>query len=461
MSLSRYAVADAYTLEELRREYQMTDAKGRIRLLKKLNRYTDTLPIYMRGQTTHDVIALLAVDDPNVEVRQWIARHGKYLEENLKNGLKNDQDPFVRACLRENSGVFGLSRGEEDFREASHLERLALVRNPKVETDLIEKIFHPENKEIGINLTERRELVHAFLTNDKTLAQIIADADIREYEAPPEIAALICRSPFGPEIAFHAGQFLRKIWKFASKWPAESGVPYLVYKHVPVSDDTKAEIYLGCDDINLRWAILNSCTRGYVETLKLGVKDKDETCRFIACCTIPSLEPELLDAILKGKDKAALKGLALNKSLSLEMSVNSIRNNEVPEWLRKLGYDKWSTQEEETIALLEHVKDRLREVDKDNIFLEDTNEHIKQLRAEVENKRLLKDPESLFDDGLFEDRSQQGNFLEHKIDFIGRRLLSFEKEITMTMVQHHKDVQWLIVVGVIGIGVLLFRSFFG
>jgi len=36
MALSRYLVPDDYTLEELRREYQQTDAKGRIQLLKRL-----------------------------------------------------------------------------------------------------------------------------------------------------------------------------------------------------------------------------------------------------------------------------------------------------------------------------------------------------------------------------------------------------------------------------------------
>jgi hypothetical protein len=36
MALSRYAIADDYTLEELRREYQGSDIKGRIGILQKL-----------------------------------------------------------------------------------------------------------------------------------------------------------------------------------------------------------------------------------------------------------------------------------------------------------------------------------------------------------------------------------------------------------------------------------------
>ncbi len=36
MELSRYTIIDAYTLEELKHEYQTSDVKGRIRLLRKL-----------------------------------------------------------------------------------------------------------------------------------------------------------------------------------------------------------------------------------------------------------------------------------------------------------------------------------------------------------------------------------------------------------------------------------------
>jgi hypothetical protein len=44
MALSRYAVTDTYTLEELRREYQTSDAKGRIHLLEQLYEGDDVPP---------------------------------------------------------------------------------------------------------------------------------------------------------------------------------------------------------------------------------------------------------------------------------------------------------------------------------------------------------------------------------------------------------------------------------
>jgi hypothetical protein len=83
MDLGRYIFPDEYILEELRRDYQHTDTKGRILLLRKLCRDDQHAPCE---------IALLAVEDPNVEVRQWIARHGKYLDYR-KDQEDSDQDP--------------------------------------------------------------------------------------------------------------------------------------------------------------------------------------------------------------------------------------------------------------------------------------------------------------------------------------------------------------------------------
>ena len=113
--LPRYTIPDAYTLEEFHRLYHSADAQGRIALLKEL--YSG----HRRGEGRASFeIALLAIADPHVEVRQWIARYGKYLdyskeqgpgpepepepepEKDLAQRLRQDPDPFVRACLREN-----------------------------------------------------------------------------------------------------------------------------------------------------------------------------------------------------------------------------------------------------------------------------------------------------------------------------------------------------------------------
>lgn len=189
MDLARYDANDAYILEELRREYQASDAKGRIRLLKRLHRAAPNMGVPL-------VVALMALEDPHVEVRQWIARHGEFLtsgadptlsllatvleplggfqpgEGTLADKLKNDPDPFVRACLRENPEVFNFILADswkQAFAEATHLERLALMRNPKVHADLIERVFDCEDNELGVAPNERSELVMAYLTNAEAL----------------------------------------------------------------------------------------------------------------------------------------------------------------------------------------------------------------------------------------------------------------------------------------------------
>lgn len=254
MALSRYQLIDAYTLEELQREYQNADAKGRIRLLKKFSR-NDQVPPFE--------IVRLAREDPQVEVRQWIARHGKSLPEAWANspaeryqrrtaghgeslpetGLGNDPDPFVRACLRENPHVFGsifFEDWKEYFHEATPLERLALVRNPNVNEELIEKIFDSDDKELDIDLAARMKLVCAFLTNTEFLTKQAIEAGLTGDPLTPTDSD-IWTSGWS---SHSAGKFLSTLWEYASKWPQEARYWLLyVYQYVPCPDETKAKIY--------------------------------------------------------------------------------------------------------------------------------------------------------------------------------------------------------------------------
>ena len=210
MPLPRYAIIDAYTLEELRREYTIADAKGRVSLLKKLYRQSssDRIPFE---------IARLAVEDPEVEVREWIARNGKYLdyserrregdnriiefpERNLEERLKNDPDPFVRACLRENPTTQHI---EDWFRDSNHIERLALMRNPHVSRSLIEQIFDLENQQLGISFIERKELVLAYLNN----AEAVRDSRRKVEEFIDGVDMVMTQG------------YYAQLWTYISKWP--------------------------------------------------------------------------------------------------------------------------------------------------------------------------------------------------------------------------------------------------
>jgi hypothetical protein len=70
------------------------------------------------------------------------------------------------------------------FHEATHLERLALMRNPELwcGNKLIQRIFDYENQELGLTLEERKELIGAFLANKEALAQLERWTEIGEAE---------------------------------------------------------------------------------------------------------------------------------------------------------------------------------------------------------------------------------------------------------------------------------------
>lgn len=278
-SSNRYSMVDAYTLEELRREYLSEDTKGRIRLITKVKH---GLPFE---------VARLAAEAPDVGVRQCIAKYGtldwrdrrivdhklvydhEHPEFNLRQRLQNDPDPFVRACLRENPWFkFAGEKWEDIFKKSTHMERLALVRNESLETDknFITKLFDSEDQDLGIDLDERRELIFIFVGSGKVLRRYTEEAGLLGY--PESWDGLTDHL---------ASKFLANLWELASKWRTDSGVPYLVYSKVPANDETKAKNYQRCNDPELRKTIIAYCSshEQFKETIELAKKDADQECR--------------------------------------------------------------------------------------------------------------------------------------------------------------------------------------
>ncbi len=134
---------DEYELEGLRRRYQWSDAKGRIALLKEFAENAE-LPFEL---------ARLAVQDPEPEIRCWIASITKLNyseieeinnrwvykspERNLAVRLMADPDPFVRASLYANRRVWVADLlyscnprvpWLEWWKGTSQIERLGLLR---------------------------------------------------------------------------------------------------------------------------------------------------------------------------------------------------------------------------------------------------------------------------------------------------------------------------------------------
>lgn len=323
MTLSRYSVIDAYTLEELQREYQASDVASRIRLLERFPKADDEYD-YKTALLPVEIVRLAAEDD-HTAVRQWIARHGRFLQDSLKSvadRLISDPDPFVRACLMENQTHVNSFNAERAFLFATHLERLALVRNPKVVTadKLIRKIFDLEDKdegpgdrlgrlgELGIDLGQRKELALAFVSNSGAQRDSRRDLANDPYFRMDGFEYFSTRKRWS------------EVWKLAAKWPPDSGVPRAVFENIGTDDDLKAEVYRDCKDAHCRYCILEGCSSRDQETIKLGIGDSDGTCRFTACAKIwwINLGPAALDAIMSSDDRDSLMGLAENEFLPME-----------------------------------------------------------------------------------------------------------------------------------------------
>jgi hypothetical protein len=114
----------------------------------------------------------------------------RHLGNDLIDRLLSDSDPFVRACVYESSSTVSrsvdpwqdmktgaLHHGsdlEPLFLAATQLERLALMRNPRLgdlfsqKLEIIEKLFDREDETLGLVLVERTELVRTYIWNPKT-----------------------------------------------------------------------------------------------------------------------------------------------------------------------------------------------------------------------------------------------------------------------------------------------------
>jgi hypothetical protein len=312
MTIHRYTFTDAYILAELKGRYDAADPEARIRLLADL--YKDE-----NYQPPHE-IAELAVQDPHVEVRRWIARNGRYLgykdnnptesttksdARDLRARLKIDSDPLVRAHLRENPDIMPLlvraGYSKQWFLESSHLERLALVRNERIEEEFVEQLFNPEDTDLAITLSERFELCCAFLTNHVVIGKNAKDAGLIGDSL----------GSWDGSIHYSARKFLRSLWLNAGKWPSGTGnLQYAVYSHVPADDETKAEVYGSCDEPVWRKAILYaSDSKRDRKTFAVAIADREDDCRELAYQHLAEIDDKQLNGLIERKDTAALRGL--------------------------------------------------------------------------------------------------------------------------------------------------------
>jgi hypothetical protein len=109
-----------------------------------------------------------------------------------------------------------------------------------------------------------------------------------------------------------------RLWMLISKWPEGTGnLQFLVYRYVGAPDETKAEIYRTCATPVWRQAILENCDEDDLQTIELGTQDANDLCRQIAYTKAAGVRNVDLHTLLQSEDKAALSGLALNRSLPI------------------------------------------------------------------------------------------------------------------------------------------------
>jgi len=289
---------DQYELEHLRMEYVSADARGRIRLLKRLQQTFWGVP---------EDIARLAVEDPDRVVRAWYARHagGQMRAAPLALlDLRDDPDPLVRACLVEGG------HERPNWESATELERLAYLRSCYDE-EFILKLFDPENEELSLSQEDRTRYALTFLA---------------ARAAPGRMWLLDGKSDFSL-------RFGAQLIGLMPKWPKNAGIQDFVYRFCEPGADVDI-VYEHCDELRWRRLLLeNVLSRGWYheDMMALARKDLDDRCRELAYMN-PSIgetwnrdRQAVFGQALKSHDLAVFQGLAQNEALTRRQLVKVVR----------------------------------------------------------------------------------------------------------------------------------------
>lgn len=313
-STRRYSVMDAYLQEELKRKYQHGNVEQRIRLLESIKHIPE-------------ILCEMAVADEHVQVRQWTAHNARYLDEKSKNKILKDSDELVRASFFENPHLFRPCPGGAwitAFKKATWIERCAMVRNPNVSIQLIERIADCNDKELKLSKEEKKELMAAFATNEEHIMNSGKNLyDFFQYDEP---------SPPSVLDVFRGKSEYNKLWQLMSEWEKTYGFGVSIfYENIGCEDAVKANIFSKSDAI-LRLSILLGCDADDVKTLALGKKEQVGYNRRIAYSKISwrGMDASDIKKMLAGDDNQALLGM-LENSYFLE------QRGEIEHRLEELG----------------------------------------------------------------------------------------------------------------------------
>jgi hypothetical protein len=234
--------------------------------------------------------------DENEYVRAWAAGH---LDTDFKDysdwenpvELRNyepfllaDQASIVRAALWSNPGCKGLPwtfmeivvNWKEHFKNLTQLERLALMRNPKLSTRYVVALMEADSDDLHITVKEHAIVLSAAAVNPR-LVQGSRDTgrEIWEFEGDPN-------SPF---------EEYGQMWLLCvDKWLEHAPAPLLFFKYIQTTPKVKLTVYErlvekpnASDYRWLRQEVKCSCDPFIDKSvLKIAWDDPDEECRKVA-----------------------------------------------------------------------------------------------------------------------------------------------------------------------------------
>lgn len=368
--LGRYEKLDEYTTLELQEEYRFLNSVGRLNLLKKLNKREDGIPY---------AIAKMVISDESDFIRSWAAKYGDsdFETRDLFDKFHEDKNPHVRASCFENPGLYlGQKTLKKAFDNASHLERLAMMRNGVLDSSVVDEIFDREKEELEITIQERKELVIAFLSNDK-----FAHHHFKEsyWDSDTFFKEYLDGGGFAESIKY---DYTNPLWEYSLTWDDHPKIQELIYAHINANDETRANVYQKTKESNTRWVILNNCNPEHEKTLQLGRNDADKDCVQKAYSKSYFNSGEW-DKLIEDSREEVFKGLCENEFIPAEL-LSMVNDGEfAPYWA------------------------------------------IKSIRLNELNKTIpSNDPNVLFDQVF----TPHGVFLEDKIDFIGKQLATSHVE---------------------------------
>jgi len=230
----------------------------------------------------------LVYADENTFVRAWAAGHLKTElidARNYEPDLLQDPEPIVRAALWSNPQCqnlpwrdrrTGLSESwKEQLLTMSQMERLGLMRNPKLEMRFVVVLLETPSEQVGMSKYEHLQVLCAAAVNPDL---------VWESRSTGRDGSVACGEGYPPPEEYG------RMWMLCLDQWLDTSVPEHFFKHIQTTPKIKEAIYQRLlereDDRyfkDLRWYVIRSCDPPIDEpVLKMALNDPDQDCREIA-----------------------------------------------------------------------------------------------------------------------------------------------------------------------------------